>query len=210
MELFCLKALQQYLILLALYSTVPGCSHDVQAKFTKPVDHKIKNGIFLVATEKLAKSSFRETVILLTHYSSRGATGLAINRPANVAINEAFPDILEFRKREDEVYLGGPVHTNAVFVLMQTQQPQKGMHHITNDVYFSAGLDALAHGLLNIKSDEQTRAYIGYSGWAPGQLDVEIHRGDWLIVHANIDIVFADNHEQIWKKLHKSWSGQWI
>ena len=173
-------------------------------------DHSLNKGIFLIATEKLANTSFKETVILLTHYSKQGATGLAINRPSSFPLNEVFPEVDEFRKYKEEVFLGGPVQTNSVFVLMRTKRPHAGMYQIADELYFSAGISALAHGLGKRSSGEFARAYVGYAGWAPGQLDYEIHRGDWLIVHADPNIVFDVDHRTVWKQLLKSWSGQWI
>ena len=182
----------------------------VAADQPKQLEGSADKGIFLVATDQLAHSSFKETVILITHHSERGATGLAINRPSEFNLNEVFPEVEKFRKIKDEVYMGGPVHTNSVFVLMRTKRPHANMYKIAKDLYFSAGVNALAHGLENISGDEHARAYVGYSGWAPGQLEHEIHRGDWLVVHADPDIVFDQDYRSLWKKLLKSWSGQWI
>jgi len=175
-----------------------------------PFKHSPDQCIFLVATEQLTHSSFKETVILITHHSERGATGLAVNRPSEFPLNEVFPEVQELHNYRDEVYLGGPVSTRNVFVLMRTQRPHAKMYNIAKDLYFTAGVNALVHGLKNIKQDEHARAYVGYTGWAPGQLEHEIQRGDWLVVHADPDIVFDLDHRAMWKKLYKSWSGQWI
>jgi putative transcriptional regulator len=172
-------------------------------------EHKSNQGLFLVATEQLAHSSFKETVILITHHSERGATGLAINRPSEFHLNEIFPEEEKLRHHSDDVFLGGPVRTNSVFVLMRTNRPHANMYRIAKDLYFSAGITALTHGLENIAIGEHARAYVGYAGWAPGQLDLEIRRGDWIVVHADPDIVFDQDYRSIWKKLLKSWSGQW-
>lgn len=174
------------------------------------LSHSADKGIFLVATDQLAHSSFKETVILITHHSERGATGLAINRPSEFHLNEIFPEEEKIRRYKDEVYLGGPVRANSVFVLMRTKRPHANMYKIAKDLYFSAGVTALAHGLENLSGEEHARAYVGYSGWAPGQLEYEIHRGDWIVVHADPDIVFDQDYRTLWKKLRKSWSGQWI
>lgn len=192
------------------FFTSSAFSPTINAADLKKTDHSIKKGIFLVATEKLAQSSFKETVILITHFSAKGATGLAVNRPSEFQINEIFPEEEKLRRNREEVYLGGPVRTNNVFVLMRTKRPHANMYKIANDLYFTAGLSALTHGLENIGKDEHARAYVGYSGWAPGQLEREIHRGDWLVVHADTNIIFEQDHHAMWKKLLKSWSGQWI
>ncbi|MCG6969832.1 MAG: YqgE/AlgH family protein [Gammaproteobacteria bacterium] len=185
---------------------LPAAAADESEQFK----HSDEKGMFLVATEQLAHSSFKETVILITHLSERGATGLAINRPSEFQLNQIFPEVEPLRQHHEDVYLGGPVRTNSVFVLMRTKRPHANMYRIAKDLYFSAGMSALTHGLENLTNGEHTRAYVGYTGWAPGQLQHEINRGDWLVVHADPDIVFDQDYRSVWKKLLKSWSGQWI
>ena len=50
-------------------------------------------GSLLVATDELRDPRFAETVILLLHYGSDGALGVAINRPTWVVATESFPDM---------------------------------------------------------------------------------------------------------------------
>lgn len=169
-----------------------------------------KKGRFLVATDKLAHSSFKETVIFVTHFSSRGATGITINRPANIPMKDAFPSVKELKNIEDSIFLGGPVKTDGIFVLMKTNRPHAGMREVASGIYFTVGLNAVIHGVPKSKEGEATRAYAGYSGWAPGQLQAEIDRGDWIIVESDPDIIFDKDPDTIWKQLTKIWSGDWI
>lgn len=169
----------------------------------------IKKGTFLVATKNLAGSSFSEAVILLTHYSNWGATGLAINRPAKITLEEAFPGLEQLQNNHDELYLGGPVKPDAIFVLMKTKQPHAGMRNIANDLYFAPGITAF-HSGKKPSEGESARAFAGYSGWAPGQLEAEIRRGDWLVIESDLDIVFTEENQSLWKKLTRDWSGTWL
>ena len=169
-----------------------------------------KKGRFLVATSNLAQTSFKETVIFVTHYSSRGATGIAINRPANIPMKEAFPSVKELENINDTIFLGGPVKTDGIFVLMKTKRPHAGMREVVDNIYFTVGINAVIHGVPKSVEGEATRAYAGYSGWAPGQLQAEIERGDWIIVEADPGIIFDENPDNVWKQLTKLWSGNWI
>ena len=54
------------------------------------------------------------------------------------------------------------------------------------------------------------RTYAGYTGWAPGQLQNEIARGDWIVVKTNPAIVFEENPTGLWNRLKNRWSGNWI
>lgn len=166
-------------------------------------------GVFLVATKNLAGSSFQRAVILLTHNSKRGATGLTINRPAGISLKQAYPRIRELQQRSDPLFLGGPVNSNAIFVLLRTLQPSRAMHRIANDVYFSTGRNAYARSF-DSSSNIATRTYAGYAGWAAGQLQNEIDRGDWLMVHTNPEIIFEDDTESLWQRLTRRWTGKWI
>lgn len=166
-------------------------------------------GIFLVATDKLHGSSFQQSVILLTHYSDRGATGLTINRPAGISLMRAFPGIRQLRQRTDPLFLGGPVSTNAIFVLLRTLQPGNSMHRIAGDIYFSTGKNAFEHSPI-YSPQRPTRTYAGYAGWTAGQLQNEISRGDWLMVHTHPDIIFEKDTDSLWQRLTKRWTGKWI
>jgi putative transcriptional regulator len=164
-----------------------------------------RSGLFLVATDQLQGTSFQETVILLTHYSEHGATGLAINRPTDIPLSQAFPHIEHLHEQSDPLFLGGPVRTNAIFVLVHTFEPNEGMRHITDNLYFSTGRNAFGFPLKG-----KAHAYAGYAGWSPGQLKHEIRRGDWLVVKTNPSIVFDKNLPGLWQRLKNRWSGDWI
>jgi putative transcriptional regulator len=194
------------LALLLLNTSVTASNMPVAGPQLEP-----QKGRFLVATDNLAHTSFKETVIFITHFSSAlGASGITINRSANLPLNEAFPGIKELRDINQSLYLGGPVKTNGIFVLMKTKRPHAGMKQITDDIYFTVGLDAVIHGLPKAIEGEATRAYAGYAGWSPGQLQAEIKRGDWIIVEADTSIVFEENTDNLWQSLRKTWSGNWI
>ena len=162
-------------------------------------------GRFLVATEQLDGTSFQQAVILITHHSERGATGLAINRPTDIPLKQLFPRIPQLRQRTDPLYLGGPISTNAIFVLLRTEHPQQGMHLIADNIYFATAQNAFRYPL-----DTHSRTYAGYTGWAAGQLQDEIDRGDWLLIQTQPGIIFDDDPGGLWKRLIKGWSGQWL
>jgi putative transcriptional regulator len=130
--------------------------------------------------------------------------GLAINRPTDIPLNQAFPKLNQLKNNTDLLYMGGPVRPKTQFVLVRTKQPKKGLHHIIDDVYFSSAKNAFSSPLQKI-----TRVYTGYSGWTKRQLHNEINRGDWLVVHTDPDIIFKEDTSTLWHRLMKRWSGYW-
>jgi putative transcriptional regulator len=162
-------------------------------------------GLFLVATEQLSGTGFHETVILITHYSPHGASGIAINRPTDIPLREALPEIGPLQQSVDPLFLGGPVSANVISVLVRTLHPVNGMQHIAANLYFASGQTALAQPI-----DGTARIYAGYTGWAPGQLQAEVERGDWVVIEIEPDIIFEEDTAVLWRRLHRLWSGNWI
>ncbi len=57
---------------------------------------------------------------------------------------------------------------------------------------------------------EDFRVYAGYAGWAPGQLEREIDRGDWHVLNADAETVFDKKPDAIWPELIERASAQWV
>jgi putative transcriptional regulator len=181
--------------------------YDEQIREFEP--DRLGNGVFIVATGKLATSMFAESVILITHYESGGTMGLAVNRPSEIPLSKAFPDIERLQGESDALFLGGPVSPRAVFALLRSDQPQAGMERVAEGIYFSRGLDPMLEDPSRDLSGDSTRVFAGYTGWAPGQLEAEIERGDWIVAWENPAVAFTRDVKKLWRKLLESWSGRW-
>ncbi|MGE5617131.1 MAG: YqgE/AlgH family protein, partial [Bacillota bacterium] len=48
---------------------------------------------------------------------------------------------------------------------------------------------------------EDVRVYAGHAGWAPGQLEREIARGDWYLAPADAHTIFDARPEAMWPAL---------
>ena len=42
------------------------------------------------------------------------------------------------------------------------------------------------------------RTFMGYSGWAPGQLENEMESGSWLTLSVDSSFMFDRDHTRIW------------
>ena len=51
------------------------------------------------------------------------------------------------------------------------------------------------------------RAYVGYSGWAPGQLENEMKTGSWITLPADPMVVFEKEPASIWPDILRSLGG---
>ena len=74
----------------------------------------------------------------------------------------------------------------------------------------SASAAALRQLLEDANPAQSFRAYAGYAGWGPGQLDGELDRGDWQLWWADRDTVFSDQGVELWRKLLRESSERWV
>ncbi|MDX2166424.1 MAG: YqgE/AlgH family protein [Deltaproteobacteria bacterium] len=167
---------------------------------------RLAKGKFLVASRDLVDPNFFETVILLVDYDPHGALGVVVNRPTAVRLVEALPEVTELRRRKDVVFLGGPVARDRMLLLVRTSNAPRQSFRVFDRVYASGDLDALRHSLAH---GEGVRAFAGYAGWGPGQLDAEVARGDWLIGPADATALFDTAPSAIWDDLVERFSGDW-
>ena len=145
---------------------------------------KLEKGKLLVASRDLSDPNFSETVILLIAYGPNGTMGVIINRPSDVKLATVLPEIKQLRRRPDTIYLGGPVLTNHVLLLIRSSKAPADSLPVFDDVYASSSLTTLRHALERQGPKDLFRAYAGHAGWAPGQLEAEVERGDWYVTGA--------------------------
>lgn len=155
-------------------------------------------GKLLVATEQIRGDIFVHTVVLLLHYDETGAAGLVVNRRTEVELEELLPDDDEFSDHHGAVFWGGPVQMNSLRALMKTDSPPEGAEKIVDSVY----LVPFDESLKDVPGDvSRLHFFIGYAGWAPGQLDRELALGSWHVLPASDDLVFAKDPDLVWKRL---------
>lgn len=170
---------------------------------------ELAKGKLLVADRDLLDPNFAETVVLLIDYTAKGAMGVIINRPTTVALSELFPDSKALRQRSERVYMGGPVGRTQALLLVQSPRHHEDAHKIFGDVYASGSRALLQQLAVKTTPGERFRVYIGYAGWAPGQLDQEVSRGDWYILPATATLIFDTPSEAVWPELIRQGAVEW-
>jgi len=134
-------------------------------------------------------------------HSADGAMGIIINRPAE---HLNFVDLLQQLELipEDQaitvppqlnhmsVFVGGPVETGRGFVLHSADYfSTDNTLAIDGSVCLTATIDilrAIAHGA----GPHRSLLALGYAGWAPGQLESEIHANGWLACPGDAELIF--------------------
>jgi putative transcriptional regulator len=55
----------------------------------------------------------------------------------------------------------------------------------------------------------RARAFAGYAGWSPGQLEGELEREDWIIASPETDDVFSDEGLALWSSVLRRKGGRY-
>ena len=164
------------------------------------------DGRLLIAMPVMGDPRFERSVIYLCAHSAEGAMGIIVNQ---LAANVNFPDLLvklgvipetgaiELPPRVGvvKVMRGGPVETERGFVLHSADFfIENSTLPIDDGICLTATLDilkAIARG----KGPASAVLALGYAGWAPGQLENEIHQNGWLHCTADRELIFGTDTE---------------
>ena len=161
----------------------------------------IEQGKFLVARRSLRDPNFVETVVFLIEFNDDGALGVIINRPTGVRLSRLLPRVEGLGEHEEVVYFGGPVSRSQILMLFHAEHGPKGTRRVLPSVHFGASSEIFEQVFGKPGVETEFRGYSGYAGWAPGQLEAEIERGDWNLAAGDSRMIFAPDPLKVWPKL---------
>ncbi len=161
-------------------------------------------GIFLVASPALRDPNFRQTVVLLCEHNADGALGFVVNRPTAMNLSEVLPQVPIIEAQKHVLFSGGPVQTNQVMLLYRLNELPEGSHAVLDGVCLGGDVTILDRILTQTDSGERFRAFAGYSGWGPGQLENEMQGGSWITIPADPQMVFDRDPAGLWAEILRS------
>jgi putative transcriptional regulator len=164
-------------------------------------DLHISKGMFLIARPNLPDPNFAETVVLIIDYSENGAVGLIVNRSSDVRLKKVLPNVKGVRVRNKKIFFGGPVAVNQLFFLVYSERQPEESIQVMEKVYILQKPETIDQILMKKDNKMRLRVYAGYAGWAIGQLEYEISRGDWNLMPADSESVFIKEPKDIWSEL---------
>jgi len=171
---------------------------------------KLSKGTFLIASPNLIGSIFSKSVILLLEYGKSGSIGIIINKPSDIKLKSILPKFRVLQIRNKNIFIGGPVSISTLFFMVETNKHTEKFIEIFDNVYLLTQFNQLSKTIPKKIIRKQLRIYAGYAGWAPGQLEYEISRGDWYLYPADVNSIFFKNSKDIWPYLINKSSAQWI
>ena len=164
------------------------------------IDHRmsedIKGKILFFSPNEEEASYFTDSLIYICDHNESGSLGLIFNRPLNLELKDLFKG-MKFKEISNvigNVFLGGPVNPGAIFILHSPDKSWKGTVKASEEIYMSTDYEAIediAHG----DAPNDFIITLGYTGWAPGQLQEEISENAWISFEADKDLIFKISPE---------------
>ncbi|MBX3102007.1 MAG: YqgE/AlgH family protein [Bacteroidetes bacterium] len=164
-------------------------------------------GMLLVANPFMQDPNFRRTVVLLVlHAEEEGTLGFVLNRPLDARVNEVVGTLGGFSA---PLLQGGPVELDTLHFVHRMGTAVPGACPVTPEIAWAGDFDWLSlQAALGQLPEDDFRFFLGYSGWAAGQLAAEQQQRSWLVCPASPFLVFNTTPEDIWVQAIRHMGGK--
>ena len=168
---------------------------------------KLEPGTILIADPFLKDPNFLRATIFLCEHKAEGSFGVVLNRQLDYVIGDLISDL---EGCSFPVFYGGPVQQDTVHFLHRCPGLISGGERVTGDIFRGGEFDELVEMLQSGRlSRNDVRLFLGYSGWAEGQLQEEMNIKTWLVTSGNSELVFDTKADSAWKQALKQLGGQY-
>lgn len=167
------------------------------------------HSILLVASAQMTDPRFQKAVILVTRHGRSPPLGVIINRPLDTPLGTLFPKLPD-KEAKRPLYLGGPLAQNMLIFAYRSPSGSTDAIAVAKEVHLGRSGTTLSELLNGQRTHRGLRVFVGYSGWAEGQLENEIRRGDWHVQPVDPGLLFDKDVDLIWPELIRRASQQTV
>ncbi len=158
-------------------------------------------GQFLISMPSMLDFNFFHTVTCMSEHTADGALGIVINRVIpSLTAGSIFRELkIEHTETAAKIalHIGGPVHTNEIFILHGAPFSWEGCIMITPTLAMSNTMD-LIEAIAKGEGPETFLIALGCAGWGGGQLEAEILQNAWLTCPIDEKILFRSKLDERW------------
>jgi putative transcriptional regulator len=153
-------------------------------------------GRILISEPFLYDFFFKRSVVLLAEHNEEGTFGVIVNKPLKAKFNDVIKDFPNFSSK---VYLGGPVQNDSLFFIHTKGEEIEGSSEILPGLYWGGDIERVKDMIsLKVLGPDDIRFYIGYSGWAPKQLEDELERNSWAVSSMGVKQLLQAKPAKLW------------
>ncbi len=171
-------------------------------------NQKPEKGDLLISEPLLPDNNFSRSVVYLCEHNEDGAFGFVLNRPAKLMLSQIMED---FEKSENDLFIGGPVQQDTLHYIHRVPELLMESKEIKNGIFWGGNFEQLKFQLENnIIRSQDIKFFVGYSGWAAGQLIDELKINSWIVFkNADITQIFDTEPDVLWKETLTKMGGKY-
>lgn len=165
---------------------------------------EVRQGDLLVAEPFLDEAYFTRAVVALIDYDNAGgeATGVVLNNRAACSLADLLGQVS--KDVDVPVYVGGPLgHDRLYFIHTLGADVISDARLFAPGIYIGGDFDSIVDYVNSgYTVDGAVRFFIGYSGWAKGQLDDELKNDVWAVsgMPQQPGVMLAGQGEELWRR----------
>lgn len=172
-----------------------------------PEDKIPEKGKILISEPFLHDSFFNRSIVYLTDHTPDGSVGFILNKNLEINVCDA---ISGFEGWEENLNMGGPVSPDTLHYLHNLGDLVPQSVWIDENIFWGGDIDMIRsyikEGLIK---KNQIRFFLGYSGWAAGQLERELRENSWVIAKIRPEVVLNNYVDNIWKRVLRSFKNKY-
>lgn len=148
---------------------------------------------------------FGRSIILLANHDEDGSFGFVLNKEIEITLEE----ITDLGGPKDvPIFLGGPVEKDRIFFIHTCPDLIPNGTLILDDLYIGGDFNAMEKAVQDGKLNKNnSRFFLGYSGWETGQLLDELEQEFWYVKSSSREEVFSINSSNDWQNVMSTMGG---
>ena len=164
-----------------------------------------EKGCLLLSEPTLADPNFARTVVLLVAHNEEGSVGFVLNRSLELGLSD-FSE--SFSGIEEKVYEGGPVELETLHYLHDLGEQIPGAERVMEGLYWGGDFELMMQVQRRGEGKVHSRYFLGYSGWAPGQLEAEMEEKTWLTIRVEASLIWDTPATRLWETCIRRLGGE--
>lgn len=167
-----------------------------------------ERGDLLISEPYLPDPNFERTVVFLCEHDENGTFGFVLNNKAHVELNELVDEVGNYPAK---LFVGGPVEHDTLHFVHREVSLAPSSREVVPGVFWGGDFNRLTD-MMNTReiSTEDVRFFIGYSGWAAGQLMDEIKAKSWIVLKGTKpEMIFDWDNQDLWKACLNTMGGKY-
>ncbi len=175
--------------------------------FSQEKSVKPERGDLLISEPYLPDPNFERTVIFICEHDENGTFGFVLNNKAQVELNDLIEEAGDYPAN---LFVGGPVEQNTLHFLHREPALASSSREVVPGIFWGGDFNQLTE-MMNTRSIESTdlRFYVGYSGWAAGQLMDEMDAKSWIVLKGTSpSMIFDWDNQDLWKACLNTMGGK--